>query len=143
MILPGPEDFYLLHVTNVLSKLAIAPTIPLLWSMIADTADYSEWQHNRRATGLFFSATTFAQKLGGGIASGIAGWLLTVAQYDGNLVQPSDQALFTIRMLFSVVPGVLYITTAVLLFWYKLDSKTMNQVRDEMDKRRIAENEES
>ena len=62
LYLPGPDDVVLLHVLNVSSKLAIAPTIPLLWAMIADTADFSEWKNNRRATGLFFSATTFAQE---------------------------------------------------------------------------------
>jgi Na+/melibiose symporter-like transporter len=31
-------------------------TIPLLWAMIADVADYSEWKNNRRATAIIFSA---------------------------------------------------------------------------------------
>jgi len=113
LYIPGKDDFYLLHTINVLSKLAIAPTIPLLWAMIADTADYSEWKNKRRATGLFFSATTFAQKLGGGIATGLAGWILTVANYDGNAFEQSDEALISLRLLFSIVPGALYLLTAV------------------------------
>lgn len=136
LYIPGPEDFYALHSINILSKLAIAPTIPLLWAMIADTADYSEWKNNRRATGLFFSATTFAQKLGGGIATGLAGWLLTIANYDGDAPVQTEEAILTLRLLFSIVPGALYLVTAALLFWYKLSDKQLEDIKVELDARR-------
>ncbi len=138
LFIPGEDDFYLLHTINILSKLAIAPTIPLLWSMIADTADFSEWKNRRRATGLFFSATTFAQKIGGGIAVGLAGWVLTLTQYDGDAIQQSDDSILALKLLFSVVPGVLYLLTAALLFWYKLDDKTVEQIKlDLIERRRL------
>jgi GPH family glycoside/pentoside/hexuronide:cation symporter len=140
LYIPGPDDFWLLHTINVLSKLAIAPTIPLLWAMIADTADYSEWKHKRRATGLFFSATTFAQKLGGGIATGLAGLILTWANYDGELVVQTEEAVSSIRWLFSIVPGILYLVTAGLLFWYKLDDKTLEKIKIELENRRSQDN---
>lgn len=139
LYLPGKDDFYMLHIINILSKLAIAPTIPLLWSMIADTADFSEWKNNRRATGLFFSATTFAQKIGGGIAVGLAGWLLTMAKYDGEAVQQTEEAITAIKLSFSVIPGVLYVMTAVLLFWYKLDDQTVEKIKLELTERRKKE----
>lgn len=139
LFIPGEDDIYLLHTINVLSKLAIAPTIPLLWSMIADTADYSEWKNRRRATGLFFSATTFAQKVGGGIAVGLAGWLLTLARYDGEAIQQTDETILSIKLLFSVVPGVLYLLTAILLFWYKLDDATVDTIKVELIERRAQE----
>ena len=136
LYIPGPDDFYLLQITNVLSKLAIAPTIPLLWSMIADTADFSEWKNKRRATGLFFSATTFAQKLGGGIATGLTGLILTMVNYDGSALEQPEDAILSIRLLFSIVPGLLYLVTAIVLFWYKLDDKTLAMVKVELETRR-------
>ena len=139
LYIPGPEDFYLLHTLNILSKLAIAPTIPLLWAMIADTADFSEWKNKRRATGLFFSATTFAQKIGGGIAVGIAGLLLTMANYDGAAVQQTDEALNSLRLMFSVIPGALYVLTGGLLLFYHLTDKKLLTIRAELDQRRQAE----
>ena len=139
LYIPGPEDFYLLHTLNILSKLAIAPTIPLLWAMIADTADFSEWKNNRRATGLFFSATTFAQKIGGGIAVGIAGLLLTMANYDGAAVQQTDEALSSLRLMFSVIPGALYVLTGGLLIFYHLTDKKLLSIRAELEQRRHAE----
>jgi GPH family glycoside/pentoside/hexuronide:cation symporter len=140
LYIPGPDDFYLLHTINILSKLAIAPTIPLLWAMIADTADYSEWKNKRRATGLFFSATTFAQKLGGGIATGLAGLILTMVNYDGNLVEQNDEAVLSLRLLFSIVPGILYLVTALLLLGYKLDDNMLESIKLDLEKRRAEEN---
>jgi GPH family glycoside/pentoside/hexuronide:cation symporter len=141
LFIPGKDDFYLLHTINILSKLAIAPTIPLLWAMIADTADYSEWKNKRRATGLFFSATTFAQKLGGGIATGLAGLILTMVGYDGKLVEQSDEAVLSLRLLFSIVPGILYLVTAMLLLGYKLDDKLLEDIKTDLEERRNLENE--
>lgn len=139
LYLPGKEDFYMLHTINILSKIAIAPTIPLLWSMIADTADFSEWKNRRRATGLFFSATTFAQKIGGGIAVALAGWLLTMANYDGEAIQQTAESILAIKLSFSVIPGALYLLTAALLFWYKLDDKQVEQIKLELIERRTDE----
>lgn len=136
LYLPGPDDTVMLHTINILSKLAIAPTIPLLWAMIADTADFSEWKNRRRATGLFFSATTFAQKIGGGIAVALAGWLLTIANYDGEAVQQTTESLLALRLMFSVIPGALYLATAALLFWYTLDDKLVEKIRVELTERR-------
>ena len=106
--------------------------------MIADTADFSEWKNNRRATGLFFSATTFAQKIGGGIAVGIAGVLLTIANYDGAAVQQTDQALASLRLMFSVIPGALYVLTGGLLLFYHLSDSKLERIRIELDQRRQA-----
>ena len=136
LYLPGPDDVILLHVLNVSSKLAIAPTIPLLWAMIADTADFSEWKNNRRATGLFFSATTFAQKIGGGVAVGLAGWLLTIANYDGAAIQQTAEAITSIKLSFSVIPGALYLLTGGLLFFYDLSDEKVETIKMELSKRR-------
>src|ERR1039457_2472065 len=81
LYLPGEKNIAAIYVLNILAKMAYAPAIPLLWTMIADASDYSEWKSGRRATGLYFSAATFAQKAGWGIGAAIAGWLLTVFHY--------------------------------------------------------------
>ena len=85
--LPGKNDIGAIYAFNILAKMAYAPAVPLLWTMIADSADYSEWKSGRRATGLYFSAATFAQKAGWGIGAAIAGWLLTVFNYVPDAVQ--------------------------------------------------------
>ncbi|NJO88505.1 MAG: MFS transporter, partial [Chloroflexia bacterium] len=59
----APEQIVLIYVAQIIFQLASGPTMPLLWAMLGDTADYSEWKNGRRATGLVFSAATFSQKV--------------------------------------------------------------------------------
>ena len=60
-----------MFVLNFLKSLAYAPTVPLLWAMIADVADHSEYVNHRRATGFVFAGVVFALKAGLGIGSAI------------------------------------------------------------------------
>ncbi len=63
-----PTDIKMLFALHWIYSLASGPTMPFVWSMYADAADYSEWKTGRRATGLVFSASTFAYKAGVAIA---------------------------------------------------------------------------
>ena len=133
--LPGKNDIAAIYVLNILAKMAYAPAVPLLWTMIADSADYSEWKSGRRATGLYFSAATFAQKAGWGIGAAIAGWLLTVFHYVPDAVQTAS-ALLGIKLLVSVIPGVLYMSCALFMIFYAIDAKTTDRMKADLDARR-------
>lgn len=133
--LPSRENIVLIYTFNILAKIAYAPAVPLLWTMLADTADYSEWKHGRRSTGLVFSAATFAQKAGWGIGGALAGWLLAVYNFVPN--QPQSETTITgIKMMISVFPGILYMSCAILLFFYSIDRKTCEIMEKELAERR-------
>lgn len=135
LYLPGNENIYSIYVLNILAKFTYAPAVPLLWTMLADTADYSEWKYGRRATGLVFSAATFAQKAGWGIGGALAGWLLVFYQFVPNVAQ-SAQSLNGMKLMISVYPGLLYMSCAILLFFYAIDHKTCLLMQNELEKRR-------
>jgi GPH family glycoside/pentoside/hexuronide:cation symporter len=135
LYLPGEKNIAAIYVLNILAKMAYAPAVPLLWTMIADSSDYSEWKSGRRATGLYFSAATFAQKAGWGIGAAIAGWLLTVFHYVPNVTQTAS-ALLGIKLLVSVIPGVLYMSCALFMFFYTIDSKMIDLMKRDLDARR-------
>ena len=139
LYLPGTEDIELVYIFNVLAKMAYAPAVPLLWTMLGDTADYSEWKSGRRATGLVFSAATFAQKAGWGIGGALAGWLLAMYNFVPNAEQ-GETAITGIKMMISVFPGVLYMSCAILLFFYSIDQKTCLLMQQELESRRALEN---
>ena len=135
MYLPGDKSLFTIYVLNILGKMAYAPAVPLLWTMIADSADYSEWKTGRRATGLYFSAATFAQKAGWGIGAAIAGWVLTVFNYVPEATQTAT-ALTGIKLLVSVIPGVLYMSCAIFMLAYNIDSRTTDLMQVELKARR-------
>ncbi len=130
--LPGVDNLVSVYIFNVLAKMAYAPAVPLLWTMIADSADYGEWTTGRRATGLYFSAAVFAQKAGWGIGAALAGWILAISQFVPNAVQ-TDTAITGIKLLVSVIPGLLYMSCAIFMIFYKIDSKTTEQMKRDLD----------
>lgn len=129
------QDITTIYVFNIIAKMAYAPAVPLLWTMIADSADYGEWKTGRRSTGLYFSAAVFAQKAGWGIGAAIAGWILTFSQFVPNVAQ-TDTAITGIKLLVSVIPGILYMSCAIFMIFYKIDKKTTDQMKIDLDKRR-------
>jgi GPH family glycoside/pentoside/hexuronide:cation symporter len=139
LYLPGAESVGALYTLNVLGKMAYAPAVPLLWTMIADAADYGEWTTGRRATGLFFSAATFAQKGGWGIGGALAGWMLAAFGYVEQAAEQTALALTGIKLLISVFPGLLYISCAFVLLFYTIDAATCDTMKRELDERRERE----
>ncbi|MDF1570755.1 MAG: MFS transporter [Bacteroidales bacterium] len=135
LYIPGSENIGMIFTFNIIAKMAYAPAVPLLWTMLGDTADYSEWKDGRRATGLVFSAATFAQKAGWGIGGALAGWLLALFHFEANVVQ-TETALTGIKLMISVFPGILYMSCAILLIFYKIDQSTCVQMQQELDQRR-------
>ena len=131
----GINDLTTIYIFNIIAKMAYAPAVPLLWTMIADSADYGEWTTGRRATGLYFSAAVFAQKAGWGIGAAIAGWFLAASGFVPNVVQ-NDTAITGIKLLVSVIPGILYMSCAIFMIFYKIDAKTTTLMKTELDARR-------
>jgi GPH family glycoside/pentoside/hexuronide:cation symporter len=136
--LPGAKNLVTVYIFNIIAKMAYAPAVPLLWTMIADAADYGEWKSGRRATGLYFSAAVFAQKAGWGIGAAIAGWILTAAHYVPNVVQTAS-AITGIKLLVSVIPGILYMSCAIFMIFYAIDKKTTDLMKTELEARREKE----
>ncbi|MEI6143933.1 MAG: MFS transporter [Mariniphaga sp.] len=133
--LPGVNNLTTIYIFNIIAKMAYAPAVPLLWTMIADSADYGDWKTGRRATGLYLSAAVFAQKAGWGIGAAIAGWILTISQFVPNVTQ-SDTAITGIKLLVSVIPGILYMSCAIFMFFYKIDATTTDMMKKELEVRR-------
>ncbi len=138
LYLPDADNIISIYTFNILAKMAYAPAVPLLWTMLADTADYSEWKTGRRSTGLVFSAATFAQKAGWGIGGALAGWMLAIFQFTPN-VEQTETAITGIKLMISVIPGILYMSCAILLYFYTIDHETCVVMKTDLDKRRLAE----
>ena len=133
--IPGVTGLVTIYTFNIIAKMAYAPAVPLLWTMIADSADYGEWTTGRRATGLYFSAAVFAQKAGWGLGAAIAGWILAAASFVPNAVQ-SPAAITGIKLMVSVIPGILYMSCALFMLFYKIDAKTTTLMKKELEARR-------
>ncbi len=129
------EDIVLMFVLQILVSLVIGPTAPLIWAMYADTADYSEWKTGRRATGLVFSAATFAQKFGWTIGGALAGWILAYFGFKAN-VEQTVEAQNGIRLMMSFIPAVASVLTAIAAIFYPIDDSLMKKIEVELNERK-------
>src|SRR5262249_49922166 len=106
---------------QVLYNLSYGPTIPLLWAMMADVADYSEWRSGRRATGMVFATMMFALNTGQAIGLGLHGWLLPWYDFVEKQPEQSVRAVNGIVWMFSVYPAIAFLVGCAALLRYKID----------------------
>ena len=130
-----PGAIAMIFVLQVLMQFVYGVTIPMLWAMMADVADFSEWKTGRRATGMAFSAATFGLKMGLSLGGAIAGWLLSYYGYVPD-VEQSVRTLKGIRLLMSVYPAIPFFIGVAVLFFYKIDKKMELQMQDDLVERR-------
>ncbi|NQY34993.1 MAG: MFS transporter [Alteromonadaceae bacterium] len=112
---------------------AMMPT--LFFTMLGDSADYSEWKNGRRATGLIYSAGTFVQKTGGGFAGALV--LVVLGSYGYNGMDPStvEASLPGMQILMSWIPAAFAFAGAALMMFYPLTSEQNRQISDELIQR--------
>jgi len=134
-ILIPSDSINTIYFLNILKSLAYGPTIPLLWAMMGDVADYTEWVTGRRVTGIVFSAIVFALKAGLGLGGALCGWLLSLYGYIPNVIQ-SDTALTGIKLTASIYPAITFFVGVIALFFYSISKKLNLQIQDELLERR-------
>lgn len=132
----GSAQVELMFIFQLLASLFMGPTAALVWAMYADVADYSEWKTGRRATGLIFSASTMAQKIGWAIGGVITMLILGAVGYDANAVEQSPRAITGIKALLSLVPAFVSLSCAVLVSFYALNDKLVKKIQTELAERK-------
>ena len=132
LFLAGPNDIGFIFTLGTLSEFGAGIMPVLFFSMLGDASDYSELKNGRRATGLVFSAGTFAMKFGGGVAGGIIGFVLAAYGYDGMEEQTVAGAIEGIKMLMSWIPALFTIPVVVVLFWYPLSNIKLTEMAEKL-----------
>ena len=129
----------LMFASQILHGFFYGLTIPLLWAMIADVADFSEWKNNRRATAIIFSAMMVGLKGGLSIGSALLTWILGLFNYvpNSDAVQ-SAGTIQGIKLLVSVFPAIPFLIGAGLLFFYQINKKMETQIETDLKQRRAA-----
>jgi glycoside/pentoside/hexuronide:cation symporter, GPH family len=133
----------LMFVSQILHGFFYGITIPLLWTMIADVADYSEWKNNRRATAIIFSAMMVGLKGGLSIGSALVTSILGMYHYipknntqpDSIITQP-ESIINGTKMLVSIYPAIPFLLGIGLLFWYEINKKMEVRIESELKERR-------
>jgi GPH family glycoside/pentoside/hexuronide:cation symporter len=140
----GTFAFYLLSPTNVngmllltiLIAICYAPTIPLIWAIYADVADYSEWKTGRRFTGMVFATIGFGLKSGLALGQASFLWIMKyLFSYDTKLPD-AVEAIHGFRACSGLAVGILFSVCTALLMVYPLSKRVTFQMADELAERR-------
>jgi Na+/melibiose symporter-like transporter len=140
----GTLAFYALSPTNVGGMIALtvfvaivyAPTIPLVWAIYADVADYSEWKTGRRATGIIFATIGFALKSGLALGSSSFLWIMAIFFHYNSKLPPTAETLQGFRVTSTIVVGIMFGICTCLLAAYKINKRMTIEIADELTERR-------
>ena len=129
------DQIALIFLFQILISICAGSIFPLLWSMYADCADYSELKTGNRATGLIFSSSSMSQKFGWALGSAITGWLLGYYGFQANAIQ-SEQALHGIKMFLSWLPAIGTVLSIIFISLYPLSEDKMKDIVSKLDEKR-------
>lgn len=133
-----PDAIGVVFGSQILHGFFYGITIPLLWAMIADVADYSEWKNSRRATAIIFSAMLCGLKLGLSIGGALVAGILAHYAYVAGAEAQSPQAVDGIRLAVSVYASLPFLACVALLFFYEINKPMESRIERELAQRRAA-----
>ncbi len=132
-----PDMPYLQLLDGVMYAFFDAAVFLLCQSMIADVCDFDEQQHGIRREGVFAAVFGWMFKTGLALGAFVSGILLAYIGFDKAVTeQPSAETLHTMRVIYSVVPGVIFLTFFLLMFLYPLTKQRMNEIGEDLRSRR-------
>ncbi|WP_193161981.1 MFS transporter [Microbulbifer hainanensis] len=134
----SPQAIALVFIAQILHGFFYGITIPLLWAMIADVADYSEWKNGRRATAIIFSAMIIGLKVGLSVGGALVAGILALYGYDAQLPVQNADAVNGIRLSISVYAALPFLFGIALLFAYEINKKLEFRIESDLGLRRGA-----
>ncbi|KRD12845.1 cation transporter [Flavobacterium sp. Root901] len=135
----GKEDVFLIMGFQVLISICAGCIFPLIWSMYADSADYSEWKQGRRATGLVFSASSMSQKFGWTIGGAGTGWLLAFYGFQAN-VEQTAVTQNGIQLMLSILPAIAAAISVAFILFYPLSEEKLQTIEQDLNEKRDQNN---
>lgn len=125
------DNVVLLMVAGALYSLAGLPIAYISGMIILDCAEYNSLTGKRRAESTMSALSSFGSKVGQGVGSALLGIILGIGGFisseDASVIQP-DSAIFTIKLLYSVIPAILFLAIFIVMYFYKLD-KVLPELR--------------
>ncbi|MCR6663572.1 MAG: MFS transporter [Luteimonas sp.] len=133
----SPRAIGPVFVSQILHGFFYGITIPLLWAMIADVADWSEWKNGRRATAIIFSAMMCGLKVGLSVGGALVAGILAYVGYEAGGAVQSPETVSGIRLAVSVLCSAPFLLCVALLFLYEIDKQAETRIERELQARRL------
>lgn len=128
----SPAAFYLF---SCLSQFFFSGFNTAIYAIIPDCAEYGEWETGLRNDGFQYAFISLGNKVGMAIGTSVLAAVLGACGYVAN-VQQNATVLAVMKHSFTTIPGILWVITAVVLFFYRLNKKSYNKIVKEIKDRK-------
>ena len=133
------ESIGLMFASQLMHGFSYGISIPVLWAMIADVADYSEWKNNHRATAIIFAAMLFGLKFGLTIGGSLVAAILAANSYDPEAISQTPQAINGIKLSVSLYSALPFLVAVACLFFYEINKKMELKIEQDLKLRRASD----
>ena len=128
----SPVPFYLF---SCLAQFFFSGFNTAIYAIVPDCVEYGEWKTGLRNDGFQYAFISLGNKIGMAIGTSVLAGVLGGFGYVANQ-QQNPAVLAVIKHSFTTVPGVLWIITAAVLFFYRLNKKAYNRIVQEIQERK-------
>lgn len=136
------DDVVVYTVLNICTMIGQTAFTMLIWALVSDCLDYSEWKTGVRSDGSMYSLYTFSRKIGSTVAStGIAASLGMVGYVSGQNVVQTAEAVKGIYYVCNGIPVLCYALQLIGIgLIFNLDKKKTDEMYAAMAAKREAQN---
>lgn len=135
MFYVNPSNITAVVLLQCISSLLGGACSPVIFSVYSDVVDYLEDKHTIRAPALVNSMSMLSGRIGGSIGMVLTPLGLAISQYHPGTRQ-SDTTVFGLTLMFTLVPALLAVFSALIMLTYKLRKQDLNQITKNLSARR-------
>lgn len=117
----------LMLASTAVAALGMSPLQGNMNALIATCSEYTYLTTGKRVDGTMYSCTSFGTKVGGGIGTAVAGWLLALSGYVGGAEVQSAACMNMLHILYLWMPMVLTILITLILRGLNVEKAVVEQ----------------
>ena len=100
---------------TALAAIGMSPLQGDMNALIATCSEYTFLRTGKRVDGTMYSCTSLGTKLGGGIGTALAGWLLAFSGYVGGAAVQSPETLNMLQIMYLWIPMCINLIITIIL----------------------------
>ena len=105
----------LMLICTAVAAIGMSPLQGDMNALIATCSEYTFLTHGKRVDGTMYSCTSLGTKLGGGIGTALAGWLLALSGYVGGAAQQTASTMNMLHIMYLWMPMIFNLLITLIL----------------------------
>lgn len=106
-----------------IASIGMSPLQGDLNALIAECSEYTFLTKKKRMDGTMYSCTSLGVKIGGGIGTALAGWLLAASGYVANAAVQPDSCIQMLYFMYLWIPMIINLVITILLSKLKVEQE--------------------